>query len=196
MRKTKWEYYLLMNLCVILLIGCGKKDEVTLKELETAQEVMQEDMQLEDMEIEVVEEIVVHVAGAVMVEGVYTLPADSRIYQAIELAGGLREEASSTYLNQAELLTDGQSVIVPTKDEVEQGAVVSPASSINDSGKVNINKATKEELMTLTGIGESKALSIITYRETNGEFQTIEALKNISGIGEATFEKLKEQITV
>jgi competence protein ComEA helix-hairpin-helix repeat region len=194
MRKTKREYCLLMNLCFILLVGCTKEEEIALTQVEPQQELIQEEVTQEE---EMITELVVHVGGEVVEEGVYTLPAGSRIYQAIEAAGGMREEAASSYLNQAEFLSDGQSIIVPSKDEVEQGALVSPTSSSTaQEGKININTATKEELMQLTGIGESKAVSILSYRETNGKFQTIEELKNISGIGDATFEKLREQITV
>ena len=196
MQKTKREYYLLMNLCFILLVGCTKEEEIALTQVEPQQEMIQEEVTQEE---EIITELVVHVGGEVVEEGVYTLPTGSRIYQAIEAAGGMREEAASSYLNQAEFLSDGQSIIVPSKDEVEQGALaspMSPAGSTAQDGKVNINTATKEELMRLTGIGESKAVSILSYRETNGKFQTIEELKNISGIGDATFEKLREQITV
>lgn len=194
MRKTKWKYYLLVNLYFILLIGCAQKEEITLTEIESKEEIIQDEVVQEE---EIATEVVVHVGGEVVAEGVYTLPAGSRIYQAIEAAGGMSENAASTYLNQAELLTDGQSVIMPSKEEAEQmESFASIGSTTAKAGKININTATKEELMTLTGIGESKALNIIEYRETNGRFQTIEELKNISGIGTATFEKLKEQITV
>jgi len=209
MQKTKWKYNLLMKLCFILLLaGCSKKEETTLKKLEPQQEVVQQeetqdgtqDDRQEDTSTKLQGDIVVHVCGEVLEEGVYTLPAGSRIYQAIEQAGGMTDLAASTYLNQADFLTDGQSIVVPSKDEVEQGQFAVQTGVFQEqnavSGKVNINTATKEELMTLTGIGESKAMSILDYRETNGKFQAIEELKNISGIGNATFEKFKEQITV
>lgn len=196
MRTTKWKYCLLMNLCFILLFtGCSKQEEIDLKEIESQREMIQEETLQEEGAIELQEDIVVHVCGEVIEEGVYTLPAGSRIYQAIEAAGGMTDLAASTYLNQAEFLTDGQSVVVFSKEEIEQGQVTETLGMKAESGKMNINTATKEELMTLSGIGESKAVSILGYRETNGKFQTIEELKNISGIGDATFDKFKEQIT-
>ena len=111
----------------------------------------------------------------------------------------MTEEADQNYLNQAESLKDGQQVYVPSKGEAETDADSWKGERVmreKDNGKVNLNTAGKEELMTLTGIGEAKAESIIRYREENGGFQTPEDLMKIEGIKTGVFDKIKEQITV
>lgn len=155
-------------------------------------------------------EIYVYVCGAVNEPGVYKLASGARLYEALEKAGGLAEDAYGTWLNQAEALTDGQKIEVPTKKEAAKLAKASAQTggdgsgtggsgeggSADSSGKVNLNTATREELMTLSGIGESKANAIIEYREQNGNFKSIEDIKNVSGIGDATFRNLESSITV
>lgn len=145
----------------------------------------------------------VYICGAVNEPGVYELPEASRIYQAIEKAGGMTEEAMETYLNLAEQVEDGQKIYVPTKEEVESGEVENIGVSISTtqeseggSGKVNINAASKEELMTLTGIGEAKAESIIEYRETVGAFSEPEDIQNITGIKDGVYSNIEDEIIV
>jgi len=141
--------------------------------------------------------IYVHVCGAVAKENVYILPEGSRGIDAIQAAGGFAAEAATAYCNLAEVLTDGMRLYIPTQEEVNAGMI--PVVSGKEgqlTGMVNINTAEKEELMTLPGIGESKAESIVKYRAKVGRFQTIEELKNVSGIGEALFESLCDKITV
>ncbi len=133
--------------------------------------------------------IYVHVCGAVMKEGVYELPEGSRAYQAIEMAGGFQTDAAVTQINQAEVLDDETMLYVPTVKEMEQ-------RQLTDDGKVNLNTASQEELMTLTGVGEAKARQIIQYRQSHGTFQTIEDVMKIPGIKEGLFEKIKEDITI
>lgn len=159
---------------------------------------------------EAVCEVVVHVCGEVSSPGVYTLPGGSRVYQAIEAAGGFTSDAFEDYLNQANELSDGMKVYVPSKEEIsdeefQQSLITSEAqqsvmSSLTDSTSmttlVNINTATREDLMTLKGIGESKADKIISYRETQGGFGCIEDIMNIPGIKEGMFNKIKDLITV
>lgn len=135
------------------------------------------------------ENIYVYVCGAVNVEGVYALPVGSRVYEAIEMAGGFREDAAASEMNQAEILEDATRLYIPSISEMMDH------QEAND-GKVNINKATREELMTLPGVGASKADSIIQYREKNGTFKTIEEIMQISGIKEGLFNKIKDYIKV
>lgn len=150
------------------------------------------------------QEVCVHVCGAVVTSGVYRLPSGSRLYEAILAAGGLREDAEDTSLNQASVVEDGQQIYVPTKEEVQNGTfkVVSDEGTKGKFGageveeKVNINTADKEQLMTLRGIGESKATAIINYRETHGSFQSIEELMQIEGIKEGVFQKIRDMITI
>jgi competence protein ComEA len=138
-------------------------------------------------------EIYVQVDGAVKSPGVYQLMDGARVYEAIELAGGFNEAADATDLNQADKFSDGQKIYVPTISESEES---DNASGISADGKVNINRATAEELMTLPGIGESKAKDIISYRETNGSFAKIEDIMNIPGIKDGVFNKISGSITV
>lgn len=134
------------------------------------------------------ESVVVHVCGAVKCPGVYELAYGSRIYEAIECAGGFRKKADVTGLNQAQLLVDEMQIYVPVKGEQSLEG--------KTSDKVNINTASKEELMTLTGVGEAKANAIILYREKNGRFEKIEDIMKISGIKEGMFAKIEDSITV
>lgn len=162
---------------------------------------------------------VVHVCGAVKEPGVYIMEADSRIYQAVDKAGGFDADADENYLNQADLLSDGMKIYVPTKAETEQsdGQIewkvagmtgVSGTESADAGGKkqksvsgdgvlpININTAGEEELCTLPGVGSSKAKSIIAYREKNGAYRTIEDIMNVEGIKDGVFQKIKDSITV
>ena len=134
-------------------------------------------------------DIYVYVCGAVVQEGVYKLPAGSRIYEAVEMAGGFREDAAKSEVNQAEVLVDEARVYVPTFAETFAGEA-------ENDGKINLNKATKEELMTLPGVGASRAESIIQYRNENGGFKSIDEIMLISGIKEGLFEKIKDLIKV
>lgn len=134
------------------------------------------------------EMLTVFVCGSVVTPGVYELPTGSRVYEAIALAGGMTDEAAQTAVNQAELLTDGQMIEIPTKEEQQTKAAAEEARS---DGLVNINTAGLEELKTLPGIGDSKARSIIAYREKNGAFKTIEDIKHVDGIGDGIFAKLE-----
>ena len=139
----------------------------------------------------------------------YALPIGSRVYDAIEMAGGLTEEAATETLNQAKLLEDQMLLYIYSYSDLEQAeatpnlGMVEPAytegpDSFNDnvSGVVNINSATVDELMTLPNIGPKKAAAIIQFREENGSFSVVEDIMAVSGIGEKTFENLKDLITV
>ena len=150
------------------------------------------------------ETLYVHVCGAVNAPGVYELKTDARIYEALEAAGGMTEDAAADWINQAEALSDGERIYVPTQEEAEESAQSvsgrwadpngNAGGSVSD--KININTAAKEELMTLSGIGASKAESILKYRQEHGNFQNIEYLKKIEGIKDGVFNKIKDDITV
>lgn len=146
---------------------------------------------------------VVHVCGAVQNPGVYTLAEGSRIYEAVAAAGGLLPEADEAYLNQAACVTDGEQIYVPTQQEVlEQSVTLVRNGQQTGSGtgsqdtKVNLNTATKEQLCTLPGIGESKAESILSYRDAHGAYGQIEDIMNVEGIKDGLFQKIKDRITV
>nr|WP_245823447.1 helix-hairpin-helix domain-containing protein [Metabacillus halosaccharovorans] len=141
--------------------------------------------------------IVIDVKGAVLKPGVYEVPVDSRVYEAIQEAGGLNEKADELAVNLASPLQDGMVVYIPIKGETKENPFISQNVAEDPSQKkVNINLATSEELQTLTGIGPSKAESIISYREEHGPFTKIEDLLEVTGIGDKSFEKLREEITV
>lgn len=138
------------------------------------------------------EMITVHLVGAVTIPGVYHLPAGSRVYELLEMGGGLTEEADTEGLNQARPLLDGEQVWVGTR--VEAGE--SQRSALSQEGKININRATTTELMALPGIGEVRARQIVEYRDKNGLFTDPRELMDVSGIGEKTYSSLADLITI
>lgn len=140
--------------------------------------------------------LVVDVKGAVQTEGVYQLPAGSRVDDAIKAAGGLTEVADKKSINLAQKLTDASVVYVASQGENISVVTASSENNSSASNKVNINQASVSELQTISGIGAKRAQDIIDYRESNGGFKTIEDLKKVAGIGEKTFDKLKELIRV
>ena len=190
----------------LLLGGCGSDAEVYLAgEEESPKAAPQEESAAEENAEEPDSgdaqkdgTIWVYVCGAVHAPGVYELPSGSRIYHVIQAAGGMLPEAETRAVNQAQELSDGEQITVPTVEEAQDPAqpAVSGGSAASGDGKVNLNTAGIEELCTLTGIGETRAQAIVDYREQNGGFQSIEELMNIDGIKEKTFEKLKEEVTV
>ena len=171
------------------LIACQKKEHENISLKQAEPQNIEKNAEENAETIVDTECIFVYVCGAVNREGVYELPDGSRVYQAIEIAGGFREDADAKAINQAELLEDEERIYVPV---IGEGV---PMES-EESGKININKASKEELMTLPGVGESRAESIIQYRKDVGAFQNIEDIMQVSGIKEGLFEKIKDLITI
>ena len=141
------------------------------------------------------EKIYVHICGAVVNSGVYELEKGARVYEGIQMAGGMLENAAKDFMNQAAELTDGERLYVPTISEVEAGSGETGIATPEDT-RINLNTASKEELMTLPGIGESKAESIIRYREEHGELKEVEELTNIAGIKSGVYEKIKELVRI
>ncbi len=151
------------------------------------------------------EKICVDVCGAVQSEGIVYLPEGARVYEAIEAAGGFSEDADTRAVNQAMILSDGVQLRIPTREETQSSdstvfGIVSGTPAAENSGSeegslVNINTADAAALETLPGIGEAKAAAIIEYREKNGSFQQIEDVKNVPGIKDAGYEKIRDRIT-
>lgn len=155
------------------------------------------------------EKVTVDIKGAVLNPGIYTLDNNKRVFDAITIAGGLLDNSDTENINMSLKLTDEMVIIVPFKEEkqnsvgdkehlnnsnnIENDAKVSNSKNANNE-KVSINKASKEDLMTLKGIGETKALAIINYRKEHGNFKSISELQNVKGIGKSIFEKIKDNI--
>ena len=203
---------LLCTLIVVCICGCNKG---TAQYISSEEKGTSEDTEVQTQEISteyVLQEsvteiklIYAYICGAVKSPGVYTLSEGSRICDLFEKADGLTEDAATDYWNQARLLVDGEMIYVPTTEEVEEIQWNGLDSSTdqaeatgadNTSGKININTASKEQLMEIPGIGEAKANAIINYRETNGGFSSIEEVMNIEGVKEGVFSKMKEYIVV
>ncbi|MFS0655238.1 helix-hairpin-helix domain-containing protein [Bacillus sp. 179-C3.3 HS] len=188
--------FLVIITCLFFLIGKGeeKAEPIVVKEMK--------EVPLEEKEERVSSQstaIVVEVKGAVKRPGVYTFQSDDRIEMAIKRAGGFTSKADTIEINQAAKLEDSMMIYVPKRGEEGRPTNSSTASTSPNDGEnqgVNVNQADAAELQTISGIGPAKAEAIITYREEHGEFQTIEDLRNISGFGEKTVERLKGQLIV
>jgi competence protein ComEA len=191
---------LLGTLVVVCICGCGK-DTVDFISSESSIQEETEDSDrnvLDTSETEKKGTICIYICGQVNTPGVYVLEEGSRVCDAFVMAGGLTADAAGDYWNQARVLQDGEMIYVPTTEEVKDRE---PESGIgkntsSNNGIININTATKEELMTLPGIGESRALSIIAYRKEHGGFSSPEEIMEVSGIKEGMYEKMKEYIMV
>ncbi len=158
--------------------------------------------------------IFIDIAGEVKNPGVYEVTSDSRIFEAIEKAGGLTEKADTTNVNQAETVKDGQKISIPKKGATAQSSggsggessqtTSAPASNAQTSAgtdpasgtKININSADSSQLQTINGIGPSTAEKIIRYRTSKGAFKSIDDLKKVNGIGDKKLEKLRPYVTI
>ena len=161
----------------------------------------------------------VHVCGAVRKAGVYELPAGSRVFEAVQEAGGFAADADESYVNQAQRLSDGAKLVIPTVEQVEEAAGdsrteagrigiveqagvqeagygVSAAGTGDSDGRININTAPEARLCEIPGIGATRAAAIAAYRQEHGGFSSIEEIMNVSGIKEGTYAKIKDRITV
>ena len=146
----------------------------------------------------VVTEMYVDISGEVNNPGVYEVDSNTRMYEVIRKAGGLTDEADTNLINQADFVEDGEKIVIPTINEDAEDQYYDSSDdtdSYTSSGLININKASKEQLMEISGVGEVIAQRIIDYRKTN-RFKSKEDIMNVSGIGEATYEKMKSQICI
>ncbi len=200
---------LLLAVMATLPAGCSSGPQLTVMEMEEASETGEQSETVQtEPRIETEPSIAVYVCGAVNCPGVYELSASARVYQAVEAAGGFRDDADQEWVNQAQFLQDGGKIRIYTRLEtdqmrqegLEEGSVLPEGqdAQTEQAGEspVNLNTATREELMTLPGIGEAKADAVIAYREENGGFSSPEEIMNISGIKEAVFSQIKDRITV
>lgn len=203
-------FLIIITLSISLYIKCNEEPVIKYKTKKVVEECKEEAK----------EKLIVDIKGYVKKPGVYEVEEGTRISDVIELAGGLLLSANTRYLNLSKKVTDELVIIVYSdteiKEMIEKGEIEEKLPEVKDenlitegkteennknentneiNGKININTASLEELMTLTGIGETKAEAIIEYRNKN-KFKTIEDLMEVSGIGESTFEKIKDDITV
>ncbi len=208
---------LLGTLIVVCICGCGRdtahyvsqeESLSSVKETETAfvsKEIEESTLAAEEGKTQKEKLLYIYVCGAVEKEGVYTLSEDSRVCDAFAAAGGLTPEAAKDYWNQARLLTDGEMIYVPTQEEAKDRLLPKGENTAgntdtkdnnSDNSKININTASKEELMRIPGIGEAKAKAILNYREKQGDFSSLEELMEIEGIKEGVFHKIKDYIAI
>lgn len=202
---------LLSGAIFILYKNNQSKNEEVIDIFKDKEEVKEEEEeQKEDSEDK---KIVVDIKGMVASPGVYEVSSTARVNDVITMAGGLIDGADTSLINLAKIVADEMTIIIYSKEEVTEklkeeicvcecplitndACINDSSSSVKEGALININTATKEELMTISGIGEAKADDIIKYRESNGNFKSIDEIKNVSGIGDALFEKIKDYITV
>ena len=184
--------YIVLTMIAVLVFFTGCKDKNTQVSLTDKAENNSQTTRVEAGEnseepSESLEEIYVYVSGQVNNPGVYCLKSNDRVFMAIEKAGGLTKKAQKQGVNMAEVLKDGQNIVVLSQKEYY--------AKLKEN-LVNINTADVEGLTSLSGIGETRAKAIIAYREENGDFKTKEDIKNVSGIGDSIYSNIEKMITV
>lgn len=222
-KEKLWLAGALLAAC--FLCGCTRKEELLLltdeavsgetggadsADIGAAEPALQEDAAASEKPQTSVEAmpaesglLYVHVCGAVEAPGVYELPAGSRVYEAVQAAGGFTAEAEQNYVNQAQMLADGVKLVIPTREEAAlQIGIVgveepSGGEAAEQAGaKININTASVKELCSIPGVGETRAAAIVSYRESHGGFAKPEDIMKVSGIKEGMYEKIKDSISV
>lgn len=206
--KVHWQLLVIGGLVLalggVIWLMMGNSAEVeeenSLDDLLAAQMDVAPEEEVEPAESKPVESelFMVDVKGEVHAPGVYELPTDGRVKDAIAMAEGLTDEANELAINFAQKVEDQMVIYVPHEDD-DSGLpenTTTGAGEVSGATVININTASEQELMTLSGIGQAKAQQIIQYREENGLFDTPEDLMNVSGIGEKSFETLKDSIKV
>ncbi len=192
--KTKQKIIIIFIVMCIISIACYVYSK-TNEEFNIEEDIKEQEV-IEEKDI-----IIIHLAGAVNREGIVELEKGKRISDAIEKCGGLKENADLKEINLACVLEDGDKIYIPFIEEnietnTQENIKDTEVQSKNMSKKVNINTADQFELETLTGIGPSTALKIIAYRKENGKFSSIEQIKEVNGIGEGKYEKIKDKIEI
>lgn len=206
--KHEVKKYLILLLFIgsFFLYGCSKEEVIMIPihstEIETEDKLDTKEDIIETEENIEIETYYIFISGAIENPGVYEITENSRLYEVIKMAGGLTDNASPDFVNQARKVMDGEQITIPTIEEVEKGLVVEVNQLPNESKEngnnllVNINTATEVTLCTINGVGESRAKAIIAFRDNNGDFSKIEDIMKVDGIKEGLFNKMKEEITV
>lgn len=198
-KQYSWAFILAAVVCVFLVMWMREpRGDAAVQQLEEAKTPSDIQMLTETpAENESASDnmkIMVDIKGEVQKPGVYELAPDSRVEQALNAAGGLTENAEGRSINLAQRVADEQVIYVAAIGEAD--VPVQTAGSSTSSEKININQADREELTELNGIGEAKAQAIITFREENGPFTSIDQLTEVPGIGEKSLENMKDQISL
>ncbi len=194
-------FIVLVGITCLSFTSCKvpKEEPVVIEQAEESSEEQKEQLKPEEDSVPEEAWIWVDISGAVHSPGVYCLKQGSRVFEAVEEAGGFLENADTTGINQASILSDGEKLQIYTIEEVEQMEIQPENFSVsreNTEAKVNINTADLAELQQIPGVGEKKAQSIMEYRASKGKFQSIEQLQEVPGIKGKTFDKVKDYITV
>lgn len=189
------KIFICLLLCMVLCCGCRQKSYLSSNSsFDEASNSFEQESEKKSGYVQIL--------GAVNSPGVYEITEDTRLFMVIQAAGGLRDDASVESVNQAKPLLDGDSIYIKTVEEVLKESEESSNSdgtseeSEDNDGRINVNKASLAELMTLPGIGESKAKMIINYRNEKGDFNSIEDIMKVEGIKEGTFNRIKDSIKV
>ena len=195
--------FLFILIALFILLGKNGDEELLIEGREntsTVEQLAAEESLEENPEPK---EIFVHLSGAVNKPGVLKLSEGTRVYEAVEMAGGLEVDADSSGINLARTLQDEERIHIPREGEIQTNPVqyANPATQsiggeTRQSGLININTADSASLQTLTGIGPSTAEKILDYRQSSGPFRSIEQIKEVSGIGEKTYQKFKDKICI
>ena len=200
--------------CICLLAAaCGEKENVSFQSETSVAETQRSEAVPETDDTQISEEngiqtekCFVYICGAVNTPGVYEVTQNARLYEVIEAAGGLTEDAAEESVNQAREIVDGEMVRILTQEEAAKDGLeeagertetgVDGETAQDSDGRIDLNLATAAELMTLSGIGQTKADSIIRYREKNGSFSSVEEIKQVEGIKEGVYNRIKDHIKV
>ncbi len=206
---TKKQKIILSIIAILVAIGIiyfiNNKNQTNNIELD--ENILVSNQNTKQMSQDTEEIVIVHITGSVKNPGIVKLKEGSRIEDAIEAAGGLTENADISNVNLAYVLDDGTKIKIPNLDDEDIGdedvlskdsgeGIIQEDEKTTNTNIVNINKATENELSTLPGIGNSLATRIVEYRKQNGNFKTIEDIKNVSGIGESKFANIKDFISI
>ncbi|HEM3684326.1 TPA: helix-hairpin-helix domain-containing protein [Streptococcus suis] len=208
LKEYKWQIALpaaagLLLTTFLIFSQPAKSDQTGLTDFPQLEQTSRSSELVEETSTEASKEssqLVVDVKGAVAKPGLYTLAAGARVNDAVEAAGGLTSQADPKSINLAQKLSDEVVVYVASKDEnISVVASTTASSAMSQEGnesKVNLNTATEADLQTISGIGAKRAADIITYREANGGFKSVDDLNNVSGIGDKTMESIRPYVTV
>lgn len=174
-----------LSICLVISSACGGSDENLFLEEETADEII-----VVTKESDTVMDIIVEIKGEVQKPGVYTMPFNSRLNDLLAVSGGASATANLRNVNLAMKIEDGESFYIPSIHDLEEEIILGEQK--REDGKIDLNKATKEDLMSVTGIGPATADNILAYREEAGKFNSVDELVLVNRIGDKTLEKIRD----